>query len=409
MRILYLTQWFDPEPNVIKGLAFVRALEVAGHDVTVVTGLPNYPTGKLYPGYRVRLVQQEAIEGVRVVRLPLYPSHDRSSLRRSLNYLSFFASALIYWLFRRRRFDLAYVYHPPITVGLAAALAGMVRPLRFVLDVQDLWPDTLASTGMPGGAALGRLIGPLCKLVYRRATAIVVQSDGMKRALVDQGVPAGKISTILNWADVPHLPPLQPVRGQGPFTVVYGGNLGRAQGLQALISAAAIVERTRSDIRIRIYGDGVDADDLRRATRETGVMNLSFEGRCSSSEMVDVFSKADALVMHLAGQPLFSITIPSKTQFYLAMGRPIVAAVAGDAARLLQRSGAALIVDPDNREALAKALCAMAEMPAAERQALGASGRHFYLDHLSFERGMHDTIRLIERAAGSSAGRLMTA
>ena len=285
----------------------------------------------------------------------------------------------------------------------------MVRPLRIVLDVQDLWPDTLASTGMPGGAALGRLIGPLCKLVYRRATAIVVQSDGMKRALVERGVPAGKISTILNWADVPHLPPLQRVREYGPFTVVYGGNLGRAQGLQTLIAAAAILERTGSDIRIRIYGDGVDADDLRRAARDTGVTNLSFEGRCSSSEMVDVFSKADALVMHLAGQPLFSITIPSKTQFYLAMGRPIVAAVAGDAARLLQRSGAALVVDPGNPEALAKAVCAMAEMPAIERQALGASGRHFYLDHLSFERGMHDTIHLIERAAESRAGRLMTA
>src|SRR3569623_627597 len=184
MRILYLTQWFDPEPNVIKGTAFVRALEAAGHEVTEVPGLPNYPAGKLFPGYRLRLFQQETIDGVRGVRLPLYPSHDASSLRRSLNYLSFFLSALAYCLFRRRSFDLAYVYNPPITVGLAAALAGLVHRLPFVLDVQDLWPDTLAATGMAGGASLGRLIGPVCKLVYRRSAAILVQSDGKLSALI---------------------------------------------------------------------------------------------------------------------------------------------------------------------------------------------------------------------------------
>jgi len=142
MRIAYVTQWFEPEPNIVKGVAFVRALEQAGHQVTVVTGFPNYPTGRIYAGYRLRPIQHETVGGVRVVRLALYPSHDRSSVRRSLNFLSFFVSALLYLRFRRARFDLAYVYHPPITVGLAAALAG----IPFVLDVQDLWPDTIAAT-----------------------------------------------------------------------------------------------------------------------------------------------------------------------------------------------------------------------------------------------------------------------
>ena len=410
MRILYLTQWFDPEPNVIKGTAFVRALEAAGHEVTVVTGLPNYPTGKLYRGYRLRLFQQETIDGVRVVRLPLYPSHDASSLRRSLNYLSFFLSALVYCLFRRRSFDIAYVYHPPITVGLAAALAGLVHRLPFVLDVQDLWPDTLAATGMAGGASLGRLIGPVCKLVYRRSAAILVQSDGMKSALINRGVPAGKISTLLNWADVPRLPTLSKTPGEGPITVVYGGNLGRAQGLETLITAAALVQRDRSDIRIQLYGDGVEVQSLQIAAADAGVTILSFEGRCSSREMVSIFGKADALVMHLADNPLFAITVPSKTQFYLAMGRPIVAGVAGDAARLLDRSGAALVVTPGDSAALAQALCTMADMPTAERDALGASGRHFYLDHLSFERGVRETLKLIERVGAEAPGRrLMTA
>src|SRR5882757_3666973 len=120
MRIMYLTQWFEPEPNIVKGIAFVRALEAAGHEVTVVTGFPNYPTGRVYPGYRIRPFMRETVEGAQLVRLPLYPSHDGSSWRRALNFLSFFATALLYCLTRRTRYALAYVYHPPITVGLAA-------------------------------------------------------------------------------------------------------------------------------------------------------------------------------------------------------------------------------------------------------------------------------------------------
>ena len=124
MKILYLTQWFEPEPNIVKGPAFIRALMAAGHDVETVTGFPNYPTGRIYPGYRLRPIHREFIDGVPVVRLPLYPSHSLSSLGRAANFLSFFVSALVYGLLKVGRSDIIYVYHPPITVGLAAALFG---------------------------------------------------------------------------------------------------------------------------------------------------------------------------------------------------------------------------------------------------------------------------------------------
>jgi colanic acid biosynthesis glycosyl transferase WcaI len=404
MRILYLTQWFEPEPNIVKGIAFVRALEAAGHEVTVVTGLPNYPSGRIYPGYRLRLIQQEALGGVRIVRLPLYPSHDSSSLRRSLNFMSFFVSALLYCLLRRRRYDLAYVYHPPITVGLAAAIAGLIRPLPFVLDVQDLWPDTLRATGMTGGAALARIIGPLCAFVYRRSAAILVPSNGIKRTLIDRGVPAAKLTLVLNWANAACLPALQASLPQPAFTVVYGGNLGRAQGLTTLVEAAAFIQPERQDLKIFVYGDGVEAATLASLADEKGVKNLRFEGRRSGEEMVDIFAGAGALVLHLVDEPLFSITIPSKTQFYLAMGRPIVAGISGDAARLLERSGAALVVHPCDPGALARALCTMADMPAAKRHALGASGRHFYLNELSFERGLAQILQVLECMCSGTAG-----
>jgi glycosyltransferase involved in cell wall biosynthesis len=402
MRIMYLTQWFDPEPGVIKGPKFVRAIEAAGHDVTVVTGFPNYPTGRLYPGYRLRLLTRETVDGVRVLRLPLYPSHDASSLRRALNYLSFFLSALVYGLMRRERYDFAYVYHPPITVGLAAALAGLVRRLPYVLEIQDLWPDTVAATGMANARGV-RLIDRLCNFVYRRASTIIVQSEGMRRALIDRGVPAAKITTIRNWADVEPAAESAtgPTEARG-LTIVYGGNLGRGQALATVIDAAAIIQRERQDITIRIYGDGIEAGPLRERAAQLGVTVLQMHPRVSRDEILAIFARADALLLHLADAPLFAITIPSKTQVYLAMGRPIVAGIAGEAAELLQQSGAALVAPPQDADALARAMCALADLPGEQREAMGRAGRRFYCEALSFETAMERTLAVLEAVGKAS-------
>jgi len=397
MRILYLTQWFEPESHVIKGVKFARALQAAGHTVTVVTGFPNYPSGRLYPGYRLRLIQRERIEGVDVVRLLLYPSHDTSSLRRSLNYLSFFLAALVYLLVRRGRFDLAYVYHPPVTVGLAAALSGLVRRLPFILDVQDLWPDSLAATGMQGARPLMRPVGWLCAFVYSRSSAVVAQSEGIRAALGARGVPPEKLVTIHNWAETEPchqgpLPPLVPKR----FVVVYGGNLGRAQGLGTVLEAAASLRDRRPDILIRLYGDGVDASALKAQARSLDLRNLEIHPRVSKDEINTVFARADALLVHLAGHPLFDITLPSKIQAYLAVGRPIAAGLSGEAARLLVDSKAARVVPPDDPATLAGAIAALADTPAEDLKRMGLNGRAYYQRHLAFQEGMHRTLRLLE-------------
>ena len=397
MRILYLTQWFEPESHVIKGLKFARALQAAGHEVTVVTGFPNYPTGRLYPGYRLKPIQREWIEGVEVVRLPLYPSHDASAFRRSLNYLSFFLSVLTYLLVRRDRFDLAYVYHPPITVGLAAALSGLVRRLPFVLDIQDLWPDSLAATGMTGGPLLMRLVGGLCAFVHWRSSAIVAQSEGIRRMLITRGVSAESLVTIRNWADnepcQSGLPaPLVPRR----FVVVYGGNLGRAQGLETVLQAAARLQDHRPDILIRLYGDGLEASALNAYARELGLRNLEIHPRIAKTEINEVFARADALLVHLTDHPLFKITLPSKIQAYLASGRPIAAGLAGEAAQLLTESEGALVVAPSDPEALAEALAALADTPSEALLQMGLKGRTYYQRNMAFQQGVHQTLRLLE-------------
>ena len=399
MRIVYLTQWFDPEPNVIKGPRFVAALEAAGHEVSVVTGFPNYPTGRLYPGYRLGLLKRETVGGVRVTRLPLYPSHDASSLHRSLNYLSFFASALIYGLFRRRRFDLAYVYHPPITVGLAAALSGLVRRLPFVLEIQDLWPDTVAATGM-GSARTVRLLDAICRFVYRRAAAIIVQSEGMKRTLMGRGVPAAKLVTVRNWAGLE--PADQAAADAAPgdgFNIVYAGNHGRSQALETVLDAAAILEPQRDDIRFHFYSDGIEAGRLKARAARMGLTTLQFHGHVPREEILAVFPRADALLLSLADGPLFEITIPSKAQTYLAMGRPIIASVAGETAELLRQSGAALIARPQDPGALAHAVRAMAALSRDEREVMGAAGRRFYRENLSFEKAIERTLSVLDGVA----------
>lgn len=399
MRILYLTQWFEPEPNIVKGIAFIRALEAAGHEVTVVTGFPNYPAGKIYPGYRLRLFQREVLDGVNVMRLPLYPYHGPSALGRSLNFLSFFLSVLAYCLLRRARFDLSYVYHPPITVGLAAALAGMVRPLPLILDVQDLWPDTVAATGMTGAKAITRLLSPLCDFVYRRSRTILTQSEGMRAALIQRSVPAGKIAVVRNWADIGAARP-GPNRAHERFrTIVYAGNLGRAQGLETLIEAAAQIQKVRSDIRIKVYGEGVESGALAEAAEAAGLHILTFEGRVPKSEIVGILAGADALLIHVTDDPLFAITIPSKVQFYLAVGRPIVAGISGDAADLLERSGGALVGQPGNSRELAANICRIADAEGSELDAMGRRARSFYDRHLGFDIGMALTLCAIDEDA----------
>jgi glycosyltransferase involved in cell wall biosynthesis len=199
-RILLLTQWFDPEPT-FKGLVFARELVSQGFEVEVLTGFPNYPEGKLYPGYKIKWLQREVIDGVQITRVPLYPNHDQSAIKRVLNYASFAASSLIYGLFMAKRADVIYAYHPPLTVGVTASLLRLLRRIPVVYDIQDMWPDTLRATGMLNNARALNVVAAVCGWVYRRVDHIVVLSPGFKRLLTARGVPERKLEVIYNWAD----------------------------------------------------------------------------------------------------------------------------------------------------------------------------------------------------------------
>ena len=198
MKILLLTQWFDPEP-ALKGLEFAKALVQRGHDVEVLTGFPNYPGGRVYAGYRVAFRQREEMDGVPVTRVALYPSHDSSAAGRTANYLSFALTAASIGACSVTRPDVAWVYHPPATAAFPAMVLKTLRGVPFVLDVQDLWPDTLAATGMVSNRFALGVAGRFCAAAYRSAARIAVLSPGFKRLLVARGVPEWKIDVVYNW------------------------------------------------------------------------------------------------------------------------------------------------------------------------------------------------------------------
>jgi len=406
MRILYLTQWFAPEPMLIKGTDFVRKLESAGHRVHVATGFPNYPGGKIYPGFRIRPWQHDTIEGVSITRLPLYPSHDGSAVGRALNYLSFFISALIYGVIRGRNFDLVYVYHPPITVGLAAALFAPLYGKPFVIEIQDLWPDTVVASGMRGTGRIARVLGALCDFVYRRATRVIAQSYGMKARLQERGVPAGKLAVVRNWAETASTP-LSEVRARdasAPLRLLYAGNLGRVQRLDLVIRAIALARSRGVAVELSMIGGGIETERLKALADEAGDGAVHFLERVSVGELARRIAEFDVLLLHLAADPLFTITIPSKTQFYLSTGMPIVAGIDGEAAQILADSGAALVVPAEDVEGLTNAFATLAALSPTALAEMGARGRAFYDAELSVDRGMEATLAVIAAAGGGLRG-----
>ena len=392
IRVLLLTQWFDPEPT-FKGMVFARELVRQGFEVEVLTGFPNYPGGKVYPGYRIKLLQREVIDGVQVTRVPLYPNHDQSAIKRVLNYVSFAASSLVYGLLMARRADVIYAYHPPLTIGITASLIRLFRRIPVVYDIQDMWPDTLRATGMLNNAHALNVVEAVCQWVYRRVDHIVVLSPGFKRLLMQRGVPETKINVIYNWADEVALAAPQ---GQLPanfpsaeqFRIVFAGNMGKAQALDAVLDAAALLQARGSRVCFVMLGGGVEVNRLKQRTVDLKLHNVLFLPPVPMTEVGTLLHAADALLVHLRKDPLFEISIPSKTQAYMAVGKPLLMAVDGDAADLVLLSEGGVVAESENAKALADAAEGLAALPSPLLLAMGQQARRYYQDNLALSVGV---------------------
>lgn len=394
MRILFLTQWFDPEP-VFKGLLFAKELSKLGHHVEVLTGFPNYPNGKVYPGYKIRLWQRQVMDGIPVIRVALYPSHDQSSLKRIANYVSFSLSAAAIGTLLTEAPDVVYVYNL-VTLGLAAILLKTFKKCAIVYDIQDLWPDALKVSGMLRNRMAIGIVDRWCKFVYGMADRIVVLSPGFKAALASRGVPSDKTEVIYNWCDegaIRHQKCHPAVTTQiglgGRFNIVFAGTMGKAQALDVVLDAAKLLFKKPEPIQFVFVGGGIEVEHLKQKAASMNLKNVLFLPRRPTSEIEEILSLADVLLVHLRADPLFAITIPSKIMAYMATGKPILAAMEGDAADLVEKANAGVVCMPGNPESIAEKVVLMFNLPRAALEKMGRNGQRFYDKELSLHTAVH--------------------
>ena len=400
MRILIISQWFNPEP-FFKGLPFAQELVRLGHEVEVLTGFPNYPGGELYEGYKIKPFQREIIDGISILRVPLYPSHDSNSLKRIVNYVSFAMSSAVIGPFLTKQPDIVYVYHPPVTTGLTALVFHWIKKVPFVYDIQDLWPDTLGTTGMLDSQAAFWMIHKWCHLIYAQAAKIVVLSPGFKRVLMSRGVPSSKIEVIYNWSneishlDYYHDDELKKSLGfSGRFNILFAGTMGKAQSLDTILDAAKLIIDRIPKVQFVFIGGGIEVDRLKKRTRDLELSNVIFLPRRPLDEINQILKLADVLMVHLKDDPLFEITIPSKTQAYLAAGKPILMAMKGDSADLIKKADAGLVCNPQDSDSIAASIEKFIQLPKEQMLKMGRNGMRFYKNELNLKVGVKKFIEV---------------
>jgi colanic acid biosynthesis glycosyl transferase WcaI len=390
MRVLILSHYCEPEP-IPKPMEMAQELRKKGHETSVLTGFPNYPSGKLYPNYRLGAVKREEIGGIHVTRSFMFPYHGKSVFGRLVNYVSFMISAVLGSFFTPPC-DVIYVWHPPLTVGVAAWLIGRLRKVPFVYDVQDIWPESAVLSGIIKEGWLVGLMHGLEHLVYRKANHILVVTDGARNNLIGKGVAPDKISVMPHWVDENQFVKTgeevrekmrQRYSWSDRFVVMFAGNIGMVQGLDTLLFATKeLIDDSK--FLIVLIGDGTDKARLQRISDSMGLKGkLQLIDRQPSDRMPNFMAASDALMVHLKRSELSRYVIPTKTLSYLAAGKPILLAMDGAAAQLVKEAGAGIVIPPESPAELADAVRRLADMPLSQRLEMGRLGREYALAHLS--------------------------
>jgi len=387
MKILIVSQYFWPEQFRINDLAV--ALKARGHDVSVLTAMPNYPSGKLFEGYRWWRKRHDELNDVRVYRVPIFLRRQGRGWQLALNYMSFvfFACLLAPWHFRKQHFDVVFVYEPsPFTVGVPAILMRWLKKAPLFFWVQDLWPESLSATGAVRSQAVLNVVGRMVKWIYARCDLVGVQSQGFIEPAVQAGADREKVVFFPNWAESLY----QPVqladdaveRTEVPtdgFVIMFAGNLGVAQALDTILDAAEIVQD--KPIHWVFLGDGRRYAWMQEqiVTRKLGKVHVL--GSRAVETMPAYFSLADAMLVTLRPDPIMTTTIPGKVQSYLACARPVIGALDGEGAKVIEDSGAGFSVASGDAAGLADAVVRMSEVSVAERDKMGAAALAYYRQH----------------------------
>jgi glycosyltransferase involved in cell wall biosynthesis len=408
MHILVITDHFTPEVSApsTRTHAHAKAWVAAGHEVTVVTCAPNFPRGKLFPGYRNGLYQEEMLDGFRVIRVWSYMAPNSGTVRRTLDYVSFAASVILQgWRFPKS--DIWVATSPPIFVAMGACIAAAYRRTPWIFEVRDLWPASIQAVGYKAGLLL-RLIEKMELALYRSARRVMVLTAPFREDISERGIDAAKIDVVTNGTDVDDAlvvpaPDMRTRFGLRPDTVVVGfiGTLGMAQGAGILSRAAARLREHR-DIEILVVGEGAERAAIQQAAEAQGLTNIHFHNYVPQAEVAGILAALDIGTVLLRNDPVFRTVIPSKIFELFAAARPVIGAVEGEARRII-REGDGLCVTPEDDAAFADAILALARDPE-RRRAVGQQGLRVVGEKYSRSRMAQLALECFQRALKGPGG-----
>jgi len=392
MRIRFVTLYHPPEVGAaqrrISELA--RWLARLGHEVTILTGFPNYPSGRKPEGYRGRLFMKEQVDGCTIIRLPHYVAPNKGFFKRLMIHMTFALSASLYAPLMRRD-DIIYLESPPLFNGFIGLTTKWLRGTPYLFNLADLWPQTAVELGVLTNKTIIRLAQFLERLFYSQAAKILAITGGLQETLINRGYPESKVPLLTNGVDhdvfrddtAPD-PELTRYRPDGGMLVIYAGTHGLIYSLETLLYAA---QRLRDDkIHFLFIGDGADKERLTTLAADLHLTNVTFLPAQPQSKMPAVFRAADAAVISLKDLPISKAIMPVKCFEIMACGVPIILAARGEMAGHIERSGAGVVIAPENPDELAATLRRFARMTGDERAAMGRGGRAYVTANFSREK-----------------------
>ena len=367
MKILIVSQVFWPENFRINDLS--TDLIKRGHDVTILTGKPNYPKGKFYEGYSFFSKNNDFLSGAKIIRVPIITRGDGSSIRLSLYYLSFAFFGSLFALFHSRKYDFSLVFGvSPITAALPAIIHRIIYKTKMLLWVQDLWPESVKVTGKMDSSFLQKTLVLVVKFIYRKSDRIFISSELMKNSIIEKLGPKypKEISYMPNWAEDTHLTKKANIQKHihlmpDGFKIMFAGNISFAQDFPSIIKAALILKKT-SNVKFIILGDGSEKQYLINKIREFKLDDtIYYLGSFPIEEMVNFYCHADMMLLTLRDELIYSYTVPSKLQGYLASKKPVAAMINGEAAEIIRKSKCGFAVDAKDYKAFATKLLSISK------------------------------------------------
>ncbi|MEW7009859.1 glycosyltransferase family 4 protein [Lentilitoribacter sp. EG35] len=389
MKILVISQYFYPEEFRINDV--VKGLSERGHEVTVLTGMPNYPKGTLFDDYSWWGPYSEILDGSMIIRVPQITRGKGNTIRLALNYLSFALSACFFGIMRcSGRFDIIFVCQlSPATVGIPARFIARIKNVPILFWVQDLWPESLSATGAINSPFILSMVRKMVQWIYKGCTKILVQSLAFVNPIVEMGVRKDDIVFFPNGAETLFQTTNPPI-WDGPslpdgFHVMFAGNIGKAQSFETILTAAKLL-KTHTHIHWIILGDGRDRDWVcKQIIARDLQQNVHIMGRHPVKDMPKWFAKADVMLATLSKKPIFALTVPAKIQSYLAFGKPIISAIDGETANVVRNSGAGYTVASEDAKALSEAILKMSSLPRSQLIELGDNGKKYFAENYDRE------------------------